>query len=203
MVTLRDRAIARLSQNPLTVDLGGGEPFQKYLGRYRRLFEGRKLLSVDLAASRRPSIVGDIYRLPFATASLDGVICASVLEHLLEPGDAAIEIGRALKPGGHAFVYVPFLFPDHAASDYGDYFRFTAGGLRHLFRDFSTIEIEARDDYVGATLRFITGFKVESETIDRGLRPLKPVLDALAILVKGSPLGRGRQTTGFDAFLTR
>ncbi|HLG43126.1 MAG TPA: class I SAM-dependent methyltransferase, partial [Planctomycetota bacterium] len=179
------------------------EPFQKYLGRYRRLFDGRRLYSLDRAAARRPSVVGDIFRLPFATASVVGVICASVLEHVPEPGLAADEIGRVLKPGGLAFVYVPFLFPDHAASDYGDYFRFTAGGIRHLYRRFSSIEIEARDDYVGTTLRFVTGFKFESTAIDRCLRPFKPVIDTLAILVKGSAVGRGRQTTGFDVFLTR
>jgi len=203
MATLRDRAIARLAQNPVTIDLGGGEPFQKYLGRYRGLFAGRRLYSLDRSPARRPSVVGDIFRLPFGNASLVGIICASVLEHLPEPGLAADEIGRVLKPGGLAFIYVPFLFPDHAASDYGDYYRFTAGGIRHLFRRFSTIEIEARDDYVGTTLRFMTGFKVDSPTIDRCLRPFKVAIDALATIVKGSPVGRGMQTTGFDVLAVR
>jgi len=203
MKPLIDRAMERLSRNPVTVDVGGGAPFQKYLSRFRPLFEGRRLLSLDRSASLRPSIVGDALRLPFPDATVDGIICSSVLEHLPEPWRAVEEIRRVLKPGGLAYVYTPFLYPDHGDHRYGDYYRFTSGGLRHLFRSFASLELEARDDYLSATLRFLLAFRVEARTAEQLALPFRWMANVAARVIKGGPMGRGKQTTGFDLLAVR
>ena len=74
--------------------------------------------------------------------SADAVICKAVLEHIDDPFKAVSEIYRILKPGGKCLVSVPFLYPYHAEIGYyGDFYRFTEDGVKHLFRNFSQIEI--------------------------------------------------------------
>jgi len=203
MVGLRDRAMEKLSRNRVTVDLGGGHPFQKSMRAHRKLFEDRRFFSLDLSFERRPSIVGDLLRLPFSDGSLDGIVCTSVLEHLADPWRAAEEIYRVLRPGGAAFVSVPFLHPEHGTGSLPDYYRFTAAGVARLFHRFPSVEIEPQDDYPTAALRFLLGFKIGSPFLNRLLAFFRPLLDLAALAVKGSPIGRGRQATGFDALLTK
>ena len=55
---------------------------------------------------------GDAYRLPFADATFDAVICSEVLEHLLDYPKALAEIFRVLKPGGLFAPTVPRAWPE-------------------------------------------------------------------------------------------
>lgn len=50
---------------------------------------------------------GNIYDIPYPTASFDAVFAFTVLEHLREPRRAMREMRRVLKPGGVAGVYDP------------------------------------------------------------------------------------------------
>ncbi len=47
---------------------------------------------------------GDAYALPFEDGSVDAVTCERVFQHLREPGRAAVEIARVLRPGGRVAV---------------------------------------------------------------------------------------------------
>jgi SAM-dependent methyltransferase len=47
----------------------------------------------------RPFVIGDVQRLPFATASFDFVICAHVLEHVEDPTAAVAELTRVGRRG--------------------------------------------------------------------------------------------------------
>jgi ubiquinone/menaquinone biosynthesis C-methylase UbiE len=49
----------------------------------------------------------DIERLPFASASMDGVVCLGVLEYLPDYSAALTEISRVLRPGGLAVLALP------------------------------------------------------------------------------------------------
>ena len=55
---------------------------------------------------------GDAYRLPFADATFDVVICSEVLEHLHTYDQALAEICRVLKPGGRFVATVPRAWPE-------------------------------------------------------------------------------------------
>lgn len=57
--------------------------------------------SADTAAE---FLDGDAMALPFTDASVDVVRCERVFQHLPDPGGAAREIGRVLRPGGRAVV---------------------------------------------------------------------------------------------------
>jgi SAM-dependent methyltransferase len=102
---------------------------------------------VNLEMKTRPNIFGDVSRMPFKGECADVIICTEVLEHLETPAACADEIYRLLRPGGTAFISVPFIYPIHA--DPHDFQRFTADGLRILFHKFSLLEITSMGGYLG------------------------------------------------------
>ncbi len=101
---------------------------------------GAQVVNLDLVPPRdgRIDILADIEHLPFADGSLDGVICTYVLEHVADAGACIREIARVVKPGGHVYITVPFVFPTHP--DPLDRWRWTLDGLRHAFGAFEEIE---------------------------------------------------------------
>jgi hypothetical protein len=83
-----------------------------------------------------PSATADIViepncKLPFKEASLDGIGCFAVLEHINKPWEMAFEFARVVKPGGKIFIDWPFLQPVHGYPSH--YYNATREGLRSLF----------------------------------------------------------------------
>lgn len=100
----------------------------------RHLPVGTRYLALD-----HPAIGGAIYRaspdvfadgsaLPFSDGSIDCVTCLEVLEHVAGPAVVMSEISRVLRPGGRAWISMPFLYPVHDAPF--DFQRYTRYGLR-------------------------------------------------------------------------
>lgn len=109
------------------------------IGAADRWIESRLPTSVDYVALDYPSTGRDLYgahpnvfadaaHLPFPNGVFDGVICLEVLEHVPEPAIVMKEIERVLKPGGCAWISMPFLYPLHDAPF--DFQRYTEYGLR-------------------------------------------------------------------------
>ena len=67
----------------------------------------------------------------------DVVVCTEVLEHTLNPFNAASEIYRILKPGGVALISTPYDFRIHGPLP--DCCRFTDYGLKEFFKEFDKI----------------------------------------------------------------
>jgi SAM-dependent methyltransferase len=110
------------------LDLGcGNQPFRSWYGP---LVD--EVVPVDAAPI--PGVLQvDLARpLPFPDGSFDTVLCTQVLEHVENVELAAAEIARLLRPGGHALITVPFLYPTHEAPY--DFQRFTHLGLAGLVR---------------------------------------------------------------------
>ena len=70
----------------------------------------------------------------------DCIFCTEVLEHTLQPFDAARELWRLLRPGGRLLLSSPFNFRIHGPLP--DCWRFTEHGLRALLREFDEVEIQ-------------------------------------------------------------
>jgi ubiquinone/menaquinone biosynthesis C-methylase UbiE len=83
---------------------------------------------VELARGKFPQvefIEGDVEHLPFADASLDGILLSGVVHHLPDPTRCASEVFRALRPGGKFVAFDPnrmnpfmWLYRDHSSPFY-------------------------------------------------------------------------------------
>lgn len=82
--------------------------------------------------------VQDLSRYP--SDHYDAVVIDNVLEHVPQPARAVAEIHRVLRAGGTCICLTPFLIRVHAYP--GDYWRFTAEGLRELFKGYGAVEVE-------------------------------------------------------------
>jgi SAM-dependent methyltransferase len=95
-------------------------------------------VGVDREAYPGIGLVAELGALPLLDASVDGVLCEMVLEHVPAARRAIEEILRVLKPGGRLYVAVPFLWPFHASPH--DYWRWTAAGLERDLASFERID---------------------------------------------------------------
>jgi SAM-dependent methyltransferase len=89
----------------LDVGFGGGEQMKKLMSRGCRAFgiEYDPGLAARAAASGLPVSRAQAEHLPFASASLDGLLCKVVIPYTDE-ARAIAEIGRVLRPGAVARV---------------------------------------------------------------------------------------------------
>lgn len=119
---------------------------------------GHKWLVVDKNASCHPDVVADVCNLDmFKDGSVDGIVCGAILEHVCNPFAAVSELSRVLRPGGKMFVYVPWVWRHHAPAnrEFLDYYRYSADAVRHLFRNFSRVEICPVRGFMESMLNFI------------------------------------------------
>mgnify|MGYP001610197688 CR=1 FL=1 len=171
-----EEKLKEIAKESRVLDIGSGNPFQKRLAKYKNLFANVRYETLDSASQYNPTYVGDVHNLPLPDGSLPAVICLSVFEHLYDPQKASDEIYRALKQGGKALIYTHFIYPYHGRKGvYGDFFRFTEEGLRHLFRKFSKIEIKKQGGYFRA-MGFFLPFQAKFRFI---WEPITYLLDKL------------------------
>lgn len=94
------------------LDVGGGDFF---LTARARGIPFESWTTLEPSAERAPRIddprfhpvAGDGCRMEFEDRSFDTVLAVQVLEHVFEPIQLVEEIGRVLRPGGHAILLVP------------------------------------------------------------------------------------------------
>jgi SAM-dependent methyltransferase len=113
---------------------------------YRSWYEPHvnEVVTLDAAPAPGVDVIGFADRLPFASQSFDTVLATEVLEHVENAERAAAELFRVLRPGGHALISVPYLYPTHEAPH--DFRRFTHFGLADLLRrqDFEVLSLSAK-----------------------------------------------------------
>jgi SAM-dependent methyltransferase len=136
-----------------------------------------RLTNLNILCERGVDVTADAYRLPFADASIGGMHCEAVLEHLEFPDDAAREMHRALRDGGLVFAATPFLQPYHAYPDH--YQNFTLRGHTRLFEraGFTIVDAGAcvgptfaMVDLLANYAREFTPGRIPSRAAERALR---------------------------------
>lgn len=110
-------------------------------------------LYLNLDLSTAPDVFADVTQTPLMDEFADCILCTEVLEHLSDPQSCVNETHRLLREGGVVFASTPFLYPIHA--DPYDFQRFTEDGLRHLFRNFKSVEVYRMGGYVGVLGLFL------------------------------------------------
>lgn len=144
-------------------------------------------VGVDIDASAKPTVVGDGGSLPIKTRSCDVAFAMAVIEHLHEPWEAINEMYRTLKPGGVLVGYAPFLYPYHSHPQ--DFYRFTSVGLKHILRDFRSVEVSPMGDYSHVLLGHLTGFNLRAIEL---FNPVSPLLRGMIAAIGQIVLRRKR-----------
>ncbi|MBX2989410.1 MAG: class I SAM-dependent methyltransferase [Bdellovibrionaceae bacterium] len=107
----------------------------------REFFQKAQVKTFDINPMSNADIIGDICKLnvQIADSTFDFIVCTEVLEHTLDPFSAINELYRILKPGGILLASTPLNFRIHGPLP--DCWRFTIHGLKHMLRNFSSVEI--------------------------------------------------------------
>ena len=130
-----EAGLDRLPGSALCVlDIGGRlQPYRPLLGTRINSY-----VAVDLQMTPLVNVGATAEALPFRDEHFDFVICTQVVEYLPDPGLAVAEIKRVLRKGGILFLSAPSVFP---RENHKEYWRFLPEGLRHLLRQFETVEV--------------------------------------------------------------
>ena len=122
------QAIKALPKDSCIINIGSGAEIVR-----------EDVINVDCTAYSGVAVVADVHHLPFKDESADAVIAESVLEHTQHPQIVIDEILRVLKSGGLVYITAPFIIGFHSSP--GDYYRWTASGLRELLQSFKEKEL--------------------------------------------------------------
>ena len=158
--------VASVETGDILLDAGCGE------GRLRQqLASGVHYVGLDRYAGEqsneytdwnmRPSLLGDVHRLPLASGTCKTVALMHVLEHAVEPAKVFSEIARVLQSGGYLFVDVPFLHEIHHAPH--DYYRYTPYALKALAQTAGLEVVEIRPS--GGYFRALSHMLEEAPTV--------------------------------------
>src|SRR6266481_1635958 len=130
-----EAGLHRLPGSDLCVlDIGGRlQPYRQLLGTCTKHY-----VAVDLHMTPPVNVAAAAEALPFRDAQFDFVICTQEFEYLPDPRLAVAEIKRVLRRGGVLFLSAPSVF---LRDNDKECWRFLPEGLRHLLREFETVEV--------------------------------------------------------------
>jgi SAM-dependent methyltransferase len=110
-----------------------------------------RIQNLELEQGEGIDLVGSVEDIPAKDSSFDFVITQEVLEHVESPLKGIKEIHRVLKPGGLAYIQLPFIIGFHPCPN--DYWRFSHEGMRAL-ADSSGLDVIELDMSVGPAVGF-------------------------------------------------
>ena len=115
------------------------------------MYDGKKTKAFHIFYAAM-DIVADVHRLSAAVGqeAFDIILSCSTFEHLKYPHLAALELLKALRPGGLVLVQTHQAFPVHGYPH--DYYRYTREGLAALFGGRLGCEVLATDYEFPASL---------------------------------------------------
>ena len=145
----RIRALTTPDDAIVDVGCGNGSILRRLVASGYRDVHGVELSDYAVERLRAEGInmtPGRLPDLPLPDARFDVVIASQVLEHVIRRGRFMREIARVLRPGGHAFVFVPddclgpIEEPEHVI-------RYDRESLRRfLAKTFEVVSIESMRD---------------------------------------------------------
>lgn len=128
-----EKRLNMLSPDAYTLEIGSMD----INGRIKRT---ERYIGIDMREGPNVDKVCNSHQLPFDSKSFDTVVCAETLEHDDAPWLTAAEIHRVLKSKGIVIITVPGIgFGKHNFPV--DYWRFTAAGVKVLFKEFEVLEM--------------------------------------------------------------
>jgi len=142
-----EAGLSRLPDHGISVlDVGGRlQPYRPLLGTRVKSY-----VAVDLRMTPLVNVGAAAEALPFRDEQFDFVICTQVFEYLPEPGLGVSEIKRVLRKGGFLFLSAPSVYLRESDREC---WRFLPQGLRHLLREFETVEVMPEGNSVTGIFR--------------------------------------------------
>ncbi len=134
--TLLPRFAARFAGDAVVLNVGAG----RY--EYREYFRC-PVQTADRALNVGSDMVYPAEAIPYADASVDGIIFNGVFERLDDPMQAMREMRRVLKPTGALLFGAPGL--DFEWRVERDRWRLSPGGVKHVLSAFRTLEEQTFD----------------------------------------------------------
>tara|TARA_B100000686_G_scaffold160642_2_gene168302 strand:+ start:796 stop:1533 length:738 start_codon:yes stop_codon:yes gene_type:complete len=160
------------------LDLGGNKI--KKRGQFNIENHSDNVTYTDISKEKKPDIQASAALLPFKPDIFDIIICAELLEHVLNPPEILTELHRIIKPNGKLFITVPFMY--HIHSDPSDYGRYTDTYWRTNLTEigFSDISIKPQGAFYSVLMELIRSFAYRF-TKRRKLSwiPLNPIITLL------------------------
>ncbi len=170
--------LSNISSKSLILDLGGNKI--KKRGQFNIENHSDNVTYTDISKEKKPDIQASGELLPFKPDIFDIIICAELLEHVLNPPEILTELYRILKPNSKLFITVPFMY--HIHSDPSDYGRYTdtywEANLTKI--GFSDISIKPQGAFYSVLMELIRSFAYRF-TKRRKLSwiPLNPIITLL------------------------
>lgn len=125
--------------------------------------------------------VADIENLPFEDKSVEGLVCADVIEHVPHPKKAFVEISRVLTPDGRALFIIPSMYKlDLFDFDYVEEKRTSSHESKQIIDDWKEMWEEAGlelDVNESRPIGIATGLSYLS-WVDDEVIPERPTLDS-------------------------
>jgi len=117
-------------------------------------------VQLDVERTEQVTLLGDMHSLPFETGSCSEVLLDNVLEHSPDTTGILREVHRVLRPGGIAYVFVPYYNAHGAYADpthraffsEGTFEYYTSDSEYDHYADFE-FELLAREFFYSKLLR--------------------------------------------------
>ena len=195
-------------------EFGTGVVLDFGAGQTEETFLRRNVCALDVHQFSHTDVASALPRLPFRDEAFDAVFSQATFEHVPDPGAAARELLRVMKPGGMIHVDTAFLQPLHG--DPGHYFNMTREALRLVMADFEEVEsgvaphqapswglrlqVDAIRHYLrdeelaGSLARFEEWLQTEGGRLDEALGPRGRETIAAGVFFVGRKPGRASTT---------
>jgi len=192
LTSLRDLKAFLRGKKGSVLDLGcGGAPYRALLSK-TLTYEGADWVHADAFGYHDSNVLRiEGNHIPIADGSLDYLVCTEVLEHVEDFPALIAEMLRVLKPGGEAFVTIPWSARYHYIPH--DYWRFTPSALKRIFERFADVEIKPR----GTDLTVIANkWIVANLGVMARAKKISAVLPVVVLEMLGLPLLAGAVMLG-------
>jgi SAM-dependent methyltransferase len=136
---IREHYEKRIATKGRVLDIGGRNRESRSARRLRGLGANPdQIVCTDLLPTYNPDLVDDITATTIEPESFDSIYCDAILEHVTDYEAALENMRKILRPGGEAFIYVPFVYGFH---DQMDYHRFTVTEVARMTEGFSESKV--------------------------------------------------------------
>ncbi len=101
---------------------------------------GDSIINIDMFPYHGVTIVSDVCTVPLADGTADLILCDELVEHVESVDKLFAEVKRLLKPGGHVYFSIPFLYPFHSSPV--DFSRWTLSGFKQKLSAVGLSDVE-------------------------------------------------------------